>query len=147
MESLLAAPLPLPLGYCSCQLWKTGVSMQLWAHLGGCLLGLLFRILTPLHRLLSFLLHPGYIHLQFLLLAEETRVLRKSSILIRQVEISGETQAGLFRTYNGRGSGQEVIFLWAAILSEAALPGSGDHIRLNAWDFIYEWSTTGEMAA
>lgn len=111
MESSLAAALPLPLGYCSCQLWKTGVSRQSWTHLSGCLLGLLFCILTALHRLLSFLLHPGYIHLQFLLLAEETRVLKKSSILIRKVEISGETQAGRFRTCNVRGSGQEVIFL------------------------------------
>ena len=111
MGSFLAAAWPLPLATAPVSPGRQGASRQSGTHLGGRLLGLLLCILTPLHRLLSFLLHPGHIHLQFLLLAEETRVLRKSSILIRQVEISGETQAGLFRTSRVRGSGQEGVCL------------------------------------
>lgn len=59
-----------------------------WTHLSGCLLGLLFCILTLLYHLFSFFLHLGNISLQFLLLAEEACVLKKSSIPIRQVKAS-----------------------------------------------------------
>lgn len=59
-----------------------------WTHLRDCLLSLLFSILTPLHRLFGFFLQPGNINLQFLLLAEETCVLRKSSIPVRHLETS-----------------------------------------------------------
>lgn len=59
-----------------------------WTHLSGCLLGLLFYVSTSLHCIFNFLLHPDNISLQFLLLAEQTCILRESSSLVMQVETS-----------------------------------------------------------
>lgn len=59
-----------------------------WTHLSGCLLGLLFCISTSLHCIFNLLLHPDNISLQFLLLAEQTCILRESSSLVMPVETS-----------------------------------------------------------
>ena len=110
MESFWAADWPPPLGYCS------NFGRQEWGgsqctHLSGCLLGLLFCILTPLHCLFDFLLHPGKIILQFLLLAKETCILRKSSYLVRQSwDQQMQTQACLFGTGNGRRIGPRLFY-------------------------------------
>ena len=102
---------------------------------GSCLLGLLFCILTPLHRLFSFLLHPGNTNLQFLLLAEETRALRKSGILIRQVEISGANASWCVQDMQCEGLWPGGCFPLVSHTHEAILPGPGDNVRLECKGF------------
>lgn len=80
-----------------------------WSPLGGCPLGRLFCILTPLRQLFGSFLHPGSINFQFLPPAEDPHVLRKSSTFIRQIE-TRDTEASL--------SAQDMQWEWTRARNE-----------------------------